>query len=75
MVLKSPDLPATSGCRHLSAVEVLGTGLLAWCLQHETDHLKGVVFEDRLSTQGAQAADGREAIRGLPSGRHRRGVG
>jgi peptide deformylase len=51
MVLKNPDLPATSGCRHLSAVEVIGTGLLAWCLQHETDHLKGVIFGDRLSTQ------------------------
>jgi hypothetical protein len=54
MVLKNPDLPATSGCRHLSAVEVIGTGLLAWCLQ---------------------AADGREEIRELPSGRHLRGVG
>jgi len=30
-------------------VEVLGTGLLARCLQHETDHLNGTVFGDRLS--------------------------
>jgi peptide deformylase len=30
-------------------VEVVGTGLLARCLQHETDHLNGTVFGDRLS--------------------------
>jgi len=28
-----------------------GTGLFARCLQHETDHLFGTVFEDRLSTR------------------------
>ena len=32
-------------------VEVVGTGLLARCLQHETDHLNGTVFGDRLSTR------------------------
>jgi peptide deformylase len=30
-------------------VEIAGTGLLARCLQHETDHLNGTVFGDRLS--------------------------
>ena len=30
-------------------VEVSGSGLLARCLQHETDHLNGTVFGDRLS--------------------------
>lgn len=30
-------------------VEVYGDGLLARCLQHETDHLQGTVFGDRLS--------------------------
>ncbi len=30
-------------------VTVAGTGLLARCLQHETDHLNGIVFGDRLS--------------------------
>jgi peptide deformylase len=29
-------------------VEFTGTGLLARCLQHETDHLYGTVFGDRL---------------------------
>lgn len=32
-------------------VTVTGTGLLARCLQHETDHLKGIVFGDRLSNR------------------------
>ncbi len=32
-------------------VTVEGTGLLARCLQHETDHLAGTVFGDRLSTR------------------------
>ena len=30
-------------------VEIRGDGLLARCLQHETDHLNGIVFGDRLS--------------------------
>ena len=30
-------------------VQVIGTGLLARCLQHETDHLNGIVFGDRLA--------------------------
>ncbi len=32
-------------------IEVLGTGTLARCLQHETDHVNGLVFEDRLPRQ------------------------
>ena len=32
-------------------VRIEGTGLLARCLQHETDHLHGTVFSDRLSTR------------------------
>lgn len=32
-------------------VTVEGTGLLARCLQHETDHTLGTVFGDRLSTR------------------------
>ncbi len=32
-------------------VTVTGTGTLARCLQHETDHLNGTVFGDRLSTR------------------------
>ena len=32
-----------------SSVRFSGTGLLARCLQHETDHCKGTVFGDRLN--------------------------
>lgn len=44
--------PDRATCRGFDAfgepVEVVGTGLLARCLQHETDHLNGTVFGDRL---------------------------
>jgi peptide deformylase len=33
---------------HNEPVEVTGTGYLARCLQHETDHLKGVLYIDHL---------------------------
>ena len=29
-------------------IEIVGTGTLARCLQHETDHVNGLVFADRL---------------------------
>ncbi|WP_432558067.1 peptide deformylase [Granulicoccus sp. GXG6511] len=32
-------------------ITIEGTGLLARCLQHETDHLNGTVFGDRLSSR------------------------
>jgi peptide deformylase len=32
-------------------VEFSGTGMLARCLQHETDHTQGTVFGDRLPTK------------------------
>lgn len=35
-------------------VTVRGTGVLARCLQHETDHLDGVVFEDHLTVSERQ---------------------
>lgn len=34
--------------QHGAAVEVTGTGFFARCLQHETDHLRGVLFVDHL---------------------------
>ena len=34
-----------------SPVEFSGTGVLARCLQHETDHTLGTVFGDRLATK------------------------
>jgi peptide deformylase len=37
-------------------VQVVGTGELARCLQHETDHLDGVLFIDRMDAQRRKAA-------------------
>ncbi|WP_374968888.1 peptide deformylase [Terrabacter sp. BE26] len=41
-------------------VELEGTSLLARCVQHETDHLDGILFVDRLDTQAR-----REAMRAI----------
>ena len=44
-----PDQALVRGVdEHGEPVEFTGTGLLARCLQHETDHLFGTVFGDRL---------------------------
>ncbi|MGW3469526.1 peptide deformylase [Saccharopolyspora sp. NPDC000995] len=32
-------------------ITVLGSGLMARCLQHETDHLDGVVYIQRLDSE------------------------
>ncbi|MHA7264595.1 peptide deformylase [Arthrobacter sp. TMN-37] len=37
-------------------VEVEGTGMLARCLQHETDHLRGTLYIDRLRGEEKKAA-------------------
>ena len=42
-------------------VTVSGEGLLARCVQHETDHLDGVIFIDRLDPETKRAA--LEAVR------------
>ncbi|MDO5533093.1 MAG: peptide deformylase [Propionibacteriaceae bacterium] len=42
-------------------VTVEGTGLLARCLQHETDHLNGTVFGDRLSSRGRRKLEEQHA--------------
>jgi peptide deformylase len=34
--------------KHGDPVQIVGTGLMARCAQHETDHLDGVLFVDRL---------------------------
>lgn len=44
-----PDRARVTGVDHTGApVEFTGTGMLARCLQHETDHLFGTVFGDRV---------------------------
>jgi peptide deformylase len=48
--LARPDHATCSGLdAYGQAFELLGTGTLSRCLQHETDHLNGTVFGDRLS--------------------------
>ncbi|MDR2895244.1 MAG: peptide deformylase [Propionibacteriaceae bacterium] len=48
--LARPDQAICRGLDHNGEpIEIIGTGLLARCLQHETDHLSGMVFGDRLS--------------------------
>jgi peptide deformylase len=37
-------------------VTVEGTGIMARCLQHETDHLDGMVYLDRLQKETRRAA-------------------
>ncbi len=41
---------------HGEPVEVEGTGMLARCLQHETDHLRGTLYIDRLRGDEKKAA-------------------
>ena len=44
-----PDWARVEGTdQHGTALSVEGTGLFARCLQHETDHVNGTVFGDRL---------------------------
>jgi peptide deformylase len=45
-----PDVARVRGYDlHGKPIEIEGTGMLARCLQHETDHLNGTVFADRIS--------------------------
>jgi peptide deformylase len=41
---------------HGEPVEVEGSEMLARCVQHETDHLDGILFIDRLDTETRKAA-------------------
>jgi peptide deformylase len=41
---------------HGDPLQLVGTGLMARCVQHETDHLDGVLFIDRLDTQARKDA-------------------
>lgn len=48
--LARPDLATCVGVDPFGEpLAIEGTGMLARCLQHETDHLNGIVFGDRLS--------------------------
>ena len=50
--LARPDHATVTGFDHTGApIEVSGDGLLARCLQHEYDHLEGMLYIDRLSAR------------------------
>ena len=42
--------------QHGEPIQIVGTGLMARCCQHETDHLDGILFLDRLDAQARKAA-------------------
>lgn len=51
--LARPDFAVCDGQDQFGEpVTVRGTGTLARCLQHETDHLRGIVFGDHLTAAG-----------------------
>lgn len=56
---------------HGSAVEVAGTGFFARCLQHEADHLDGLLYLDRLIGRHARAAKKMVKARGWTGPGHR----
>lgn len=66
-LLARPDFAICRGVdENGQPVEIRGTGILARCLQHETDHLSGTVFADRLSTRARRKLDEeRESLRHL----------
>jgi peptide deformylase len=41
---------------HGEPIELVGSDLLARCVQHETDHLDGIIFIDRLDSEARKAA-------------------
>ena len=47
---------ATGLNEHGDPVRLVGTGLMARCVQHETDHLDGVLFLDRLDPERRKEA-------------------
>jgi peptide deformylase len=50
------EVTATGFDQHGEPVTVTGTGLLARALQHETDHLDGVLYVDTLSGDARRQA-------------------
>ncbi|MEV8094930.1 peptide deformylase [Kitasatospora sp. NPDC085879] len=64
MELARPDYAAVTGQdKDGNPVRVEGTGFFARCLQHETDHLYGYLYIDRLSKR-----DRKDALRQMAEG-------
>jgi peptide deformylase len=49
LVTRPKDVKVRYLDRHGEALELDATGVLATCLQHEIDHLNGVLFIDHIS--------------------------
>jgi peptide deformylase len=54
--LRALSVVATGFDMHGEPVEISGSDLLARAIQHETDHLDGILFIDRLDTAARKAA-------------------
>ncbi len=54
--LRAQDVVATGQNMYGDPVTIEGSDLLARCIQHETDHLDGVLFIDRLDPRTRKAA-------------------
>ena len=54
--VRAKNVVARGWNMHGEPVQIEGTDLLARCIQHETDHLDGVLFVDRLDEQTRKAA-------------------
>ncbi len=54
--MRAVRLVATGMNMHGEPVTIEGSELLARCVQHETDHLDGILFIDRLDTVARKAA-------------------
>ncbi len=50
------NVVATGFNEHGEPVRLIGTGMMARCCQHETDHLEGVLFLDRLDLAARKEA-------------------
>jgi len=75
--LTRPAVAAVAGVDlHGHEVRLAATGLLARCLQHEADHLDGVVYVDRLPADDRAAilaAAGLDTASMVPAQAHRTG--
>ena len=54
--VRARDVVAAGYSMHGEPTAVTGSDLLARVLQHETDHLDGILFVDRLDREGRKAA-------------------
>lgn len=55
--LRHLDVVTTGFDMHGEPMQLQGTGRLAMIFEHETDHLNGILFVDRLDPENRQAAE------------------